>query len=546
MFQRLTLTAFLIYICGFAAFAQKPGAGLPDTQPLTPAQQHEKDIRLYDPLDKSNPAAPPPDSPTNPGTPAASETTPATGDSAVRRDAPPPPLPGSVAASNDRMQGNSRRSGPQVVSGDPDAPVQEYSGPAVLSRSYTISRPVVSREVRWTPMLGISEIYDTGLTGGKLNPDGSLANAASFGNSYRWGLSGRHFWKHDQAGLDYTGYYNHYGSNSRYNGANQLLNADFGHEFSRRLTLNLTESGSILTQGYSLLNSSVVQGSSIANVDLAASPTTQILDLGIRQFTSMVDLTYRKSARLSFNAGGGFFAVQRTGLGTFGNTGYEAKADVNYRYTRRMTLGLYYSFIDYTFSQHIQISNINTTGVIFSYALGRSTQFRSRLGVSRAESQGLNTVTIDPTIAALIGRSTTIVDQYRLALFSDASAELVRDFGRNRTANLSYARGISPGNGVLMTSIQETEAGTFSMALLNRYTATAGAGHTKLSSASQTISQYGTNYVTFMLSRDFRHGLGANFQVDYRRFTLTNAPILHSQFRVSTGVTWGPTEGRLW
>ena len=357
---------------------------------------------------------------------------------------------------------------------------------------------------------------------------------------------GRHFWKHDQAGINYTGNYSQYASKAGYNGTNQFLNADLAHEFSRRLTLNLVETGSITNQSNALINEAAAPGMSVANLDLAASPTTAILDEGIRQFTSMADLTWRKSARLSVNFGGGFFAVERTGADLFGNTGYQARADVSYRYTRKMTVGLYYSYTDFTFTKHIEISNANTFGAIFSYALGPRTQFRSRTGVTRSESEGLTTVTIDPAIAALIGRSTAIVDSYRLALLSDISAELVKDFGRNRTANISYARGIAPGNGVLLASMQETESGSFSTMLTRRFRATAGAGHTKLSSISQTIAEYGTTYVTFGVSRTYSHGLASNFQVDYRRFSLSNEPVLHSQFRVSTGITWGPGEDRLW
>ncbi|MEP6714948.1 MAG: hypothetical protein ABJC09_05200 [Terriglobia bacterium] len=534
MLRPCTVAVILICLSGLAAPAQNPPPTAPDSQqPLSPAEQHEKYIRTYDPLDKSNPA----------GEPATQQDT---GSGQAGQNAATP-LPGSVAASNELTPVNPRRSGPQVTTGDSDSsPVQEYAGPAVLSRSYTIARPMVARQVRWAPTLGISGIYDTGLSGGKVNPDGSLANVGAFGESYQWGFSGRHFWKHDQAGLEYTGNYNHYNGNSGYNGSNQLLNADLAHEFSRRLTLNLVESGSITSQSNSLLDPALAAGISAANLDLGASPSTQILDQGTRQFTTMADITWKKSARLSFDLGGGFFAVDRTGVGFYGNTGYQARGDVNYRYSRRTTIGLYYSFLDYTFSQHIQTSNTNIFGAIFSYAFGRTTQFRSRVGVARAESEGLTSVAIDPSIAALIGRSTSIVDQYRLSYLSDISAEVVKDFGRSRTANLSYARGISPGNGVLLTSVQETESGAFSMKLLHRYLASATAGYTKLTSASQTISQYGTKYVKFSLSRNYRHGLAGNFEVDYRRFTLSNAPVLHSQFRVSTGVSWGPGEGRLW
>jgi hypothetical protein len=549
MCLRASFVASLMFLYAGLAIAQdeapaaqppKAEGGLHDTRPLSPAQQRDRDIRVYDPFDKSTPA---PVREDGAGPDGATVETPR---APIQGTAPAPP-PGSAKASNELAPKNPRSSGPQVIADDPDlAPVQEYTGPAVLSRSYTISRPMTPRQVKWSPELGISGLYDTGLTGGKINPDGSLANIDAFGTSLSWGLTGRHFWKHDQAGLDYRGSYNHYNSSSGYNGSNQFLNADFSHEFSRRLVLNLVESGSITNQSNALVNQFSVPGSSPANLDLAASPSTQILDQGMRQFTSMMDLTWRKSARLSVNFGGGYFAVDRTGAGLLGNTGYQARADVNYRYTRKMTIGAYYSFTDYTFTKHIQISNADTFGGIFSYALARRTQIRLRAGVTRAESEGLTTVAIDPAIAALIGRGTAIVDEYHLMFLSDISAEVVKDFGRSRTGNISYTRGIAPGNGLLLTSVQETESGAFSMTVLHHYKASAGAGHTKLSSAGQSIGLYETTYATFGLGRTYNHGLGTNFQMDYRRFSLSSQPILHSQFRISTGITWGPGDEKLW
>jgi hypothetical protein len=456
------------------------------------------------------------------------------------------PLPGSVAASNRQSIVNPRSQGPQVVSGDGEEnPVQaDYAGPAVLSRSYTLARPTLPQQVKWTPSFGANTTYQTGLTGNKVSPDGSLPSESSVGTSLTWGFAGRHFWKHDGLGIDYSGNYNSYRSASAYSGSNQSLNADYSHEFSRHLTLSLVESGSMYSQSYALQNTAVMPGTSVANINLAASPSVAVLDQGTSQFTSMADVTYQKSARLSFNTGIGYFGVQRSGS-LFGNTGSQARADVNYRYNRKTTVGIYYSFSDYNFSRHVEIYNAQTLGGIFSYAFNRSTQFRFRGGATRSESEGLTSVPIDPVIAILIGRGSTIVDEYHRSVQTDISAEFARDLGRNRSLTLAYTRGIAPGNGLILSSTQEFLTIGISARWFRIYAASLGVGRTTLSSVSQTTGKYDTEYASFSLSRPVMRGMTASFGVDYRKFKLSNQPNLQNQLRISTGFSWSPS-GKLW
>jgi hypothetical protein len=529
--------------------------GLTDERPLTPAEQREKQIRAYDPLDKNDPRdTRQSDREKGQG---ASKQKDARETSAPRRrrDA----LPGSVAASNQSGPVNPRSEGPEVTDDSGLEAAQQYTGPAVLSRSYTLSRPMTPEQVKWSWNIGYMEAYSTGLLAGPGQANGTISTIDSFGHSLRWSLTGRHFWKHDQIGLDYAGNQNNYAKNSSYNGSNQSLNLDYTHEFSRTLFLNLIESGSIYSTSYSLENPLGAPGVTPANLDLQASPAVQVFDQGTKQFTSMADLTWKKTARLSFNLGGGFFVVERQGYqslgsagaggypGLFGNTGYQARADVTYRYTRKMTVGAYYSFTNYVFTHHIDVSNSNTVGAIVSYAFGRTMQLRLRTGVSQVQNLGYNTVPVDPVVALLTGRNFGIVDAYTSRWSPDASAELVKDFGRQRSMNFSYARGISPGNGLQLTSSQENITGGFSMRLFRRYTAAVSGGRSKLQSLALNFGNYDSEYVTLSVTRPYAHGITGVFSFDYRTYNVTNVAVSNqSQMRISSGITWGPGEGKLW
>jgi hypothetical protein len=259
---------------------------------------------------------------------------------------------------------------------------------------------------------------------------------------------------------------------------------------------------------------------------------------------NQVGLTWRKSARLSFSGSGGAFFVTRTG-GLYGNTGYQAQGDVNYRLTRKTTTGVYYSYTGYTFTHRVNVSNMHTVGGIYSYALGKTAQIRLRAGVTRIENEGLRTVTIDPAIAVYLGQSTGIVNSYRLSSTSDVSAEFVKDFGRNRSANVSYVRGVSPGNGLQLTSLQQGFSGNFSMRLFRNYLVNAAGSKTSLSGVSQNNGTYDSQSFGLGVSRPLVHHINADFRVEYRTYNITAAPNLDHQWRVSTGFSWNPGENWL-
>ena len=104
-------------------------------RPLTPEQVREQLIRQYDPLDRSDDQA-------------AKEQADRRSDRDQKKSAQTDtPLPGSIAAS----ERDAQRTGPRVAESDAtDEPVQEYTGPAVLSRSYSVNRPLIPQELKWT------------------------------------------------------------------------------------------------------------------------------------------------------------------------------------------------------------------------------------------------------------------------------------------------------------------------------------------------------------------------------------------------------------
>ena len=155
--------------------------------------------------------------------------------------------------------------------------MQEYTGPAVLSRSYSVNRPLIPQELKWTESVGASAIYDSGAT---VFENGNVGGSSPIGEAFSWSIAGRHFFGHDQIGFSYNGNYTQYSQAIGLSGANNTAAFDYSHYFSRRLSANVGLTGLILSQNYALNNPDVGPGTTVANVNLGTSPI-QITDNGV-------------------------------------------------------------------------------------------------------------------------------------------------------------------------------------------------------------------------------------------------------------------------
>jgi hypothetical protein len=514
---------------------QAPDAGTPadprntpdrdkDLKPLTPEQQREEQIRQFDPLDR-----------TAATDQAAKEKEKAAQD---RKDAQTDtPLPGSIAAS----ERDAQRAGPRVAEGDAtDEPVQEYTGPAVLSRSYSVNRPLIPEELKWKESVGFSELYDSALT---YFTNGSVSSGAPIGESVSWSVAGRHYFEHDQIGFSYSGNFTHYAGGGL-TGSNNSVALDYGHFFSRRLSMNLGLSGMALSQNYALNNPEVGPETTVANVNLGTSPNVQITDNGVKQASLQGDFVWQQTARLSFDGGATYFGVERDTPGLLGMTGRQLHADANYRLTRQLTVGSYYSVSDYVYAHGFGTSNINTVGGIVSYAFSRTWQLRLRGGVSDIDSRGFQQIPVPPSIAALLGQSMGIVDVSSQTKTSDLSAQIVKDFGRTRTVNVAFAHGVAPGNGYYQTSTQESISAAFTGQFFRKYNFRAGLSYTTLNSITAALGTYKSDGASISFSRSFNRGFSGSFGVDYRHYDVAGFASLRNELRISSGVSWGRS-GRL-
>ena len=514
-------------------------------RPLTPQEERDRAIRRYDPRSILDPVDKQQD------TGLGASPSPGQRDSGTLTQRPlpaPRALPGSVAAGQPDFV-NPRSQGPQIL--DPnqsDNSAPDYSGPAVLSRSYTLSRPTVPREAKLTPSLGFSEGYDTGV-GAIITPGVTPTARGSLVTTFTWNVSGRQTWKRDIVGINYSGNYSRYVGARLFNGGNHSVSLQYNHALSRHLSFGLAQSAISTTQSQSLLSNALPADTSIANVNLALSPVSQPIDYGSRQASTQGNLTWRKSARTSVDFGGGFFYVDRTGItgAARGTTGTQAQAELKYRYSRKVTVGTYFSYTNYVFSKHASVSNSTTFGGLISYALDRATQVRLRTGITQLETESLYVVRFPVELIPILGQVGGIAVLYQQTHLQDVSAEFSHDFGRQTTARVSYARGVAPGNGVLLTSTHEALSGSFSLKVFRRYSANVSFMDDTLAAIETGTNLTFTNRVLqFSISRPHSHGMVSHYSIDWRSFTTLGSTVPQTQLRFTTGVSWSPGEGKLW
>ena len=516
-----------------------PKTGLP----INPADVRDQEIDQHDPLktpappaeQKDQSGADKPGSLQQPADDRRSATPKTTGDE---------PLPGSIAASNAANKNN-------LIGADtidsPDAGAGGYNGPAVLTRSYTLARPMTPQQIRWH--LAFAYIQSAGF--GNPQPPAEGQTTASPSSVYEsesisWSASGRHIWRHDQAGFAWSSGTSFANQSNVLRGSNNSFNIDYEHVFSRKMSAQFVESLQFLSQNYSLQNPTYAPGVTPANLNLAISPETQLLNQSIKQSSSQVSLTYQKTARLSFNVAASYILVSYGTNGT-GTTGRQVSGDVNYRLTRKTTIGVSYAYTNYRYSHDVSNSDAHTIGLIYSYALTRTMQLRANVGGTQFESLGYALVPVPAQLAPFLGTGATIADVYSHRRVSSISAQLVKDFGRTRTSSISYSRSLSPGNGLLLTSMETSIGANYGMSVLRHIPITSGLTYVKLSSAAGGIvADSRSEAASISTSRQFpRRRLTVSLIYSYQLYKVANTPITQHNSVISVSFGWSPPDNSL-
>ena len=159
--------------------------------------------------------------------------------------------------------------------------------------------------------------------------------------------------------------------------------------------------------------------------------------------------------------------MRRRSQSLAGVTGAGARGDVQYRLTRRTTVGALYQFNHYVFTRSLGGTDIH--GVAGSYAVqfSRFLELSGYAGVMRVESKAFQSSVIDPVIAALLGIGGGANHTYD-RLYSERQRSPFRTFHRG-VAYASVGHTVTPGNGLFLTSVSTAINGGYTYTGLRRW-----------------------------------------------------------------------------
>jgi hypothetical protein len=418
------------------------------------------------------------------------------------------------------------------------------AGPALLTRGQAPTA-MISPQIDLRPFAEVTGLYDTGLSGVTLNNQGQLANFAAGGVEVDGGISGTHSWEHTTIGLDYRGALRQYTQQTYYDGTDQSLMLGVTHHISKHVSLALRESAGMFSRESSLsgLPQTVPFDPSYSYI-----PATDFFDNRTIYGSTQADLTIQKSARLSFDFGGDGFATRLRSTALYGTTGGAARGDVQYRVTRRTTLGAAYNFTHFDFTGVFSGTDIHS--VVGSYAarLTEHVEFTAYAGMQRAETKFIQSVPVDPVVAALIGATEGAVVIHGINWTPTANGRLSRTY-QNGVLYVAGGHTVTPGNGLFLTSKMTTVMAGYAYTGLRRWSfnseASAGLGK----SIGNVTGDYNTYAGTLTVSRHIsgsfsavgsfsaRHYDSPDF-ANYRRTVYTT--------RIGIGFSPGDVPLRVW
>lgn len=412
----------------------------------------------------------------------------------------------------------------------------QYAGPAILSRG-DAPAALTSAPVAFRPFFEFSAIYDTGLAGVGVNQQGELATTAAEGIQFSGGVSGSHTWRHTTVGLDYRGDINHYFKQTFFDNSDQFLNLGIRHQFTRHISLNLRESAGLFDQGFNL---GAIEQAVPFDASQSLLPNTNFFDNRTEYLSTQADLIIQKTSRLSFDLGGAGYINRRRSTSLYGLTGANATGDVQYRLTRRITIGADYQYEHFSFTRIFSSTDLHSGAGSFSMRISKTLEFSGYAGFTRSESYFVQTVPVDPAIAALLGISNAQTVNYSIRYIPNLNGRFSRTV-HNGIIYLTGGHLVVPGNGLFLTSAQTTGALGYNYTGIRRWSFGVSAIYNKASSFGNIIGSYGNEGGVINASRQIARSFHAVFSFAGNRyisstFTQYNRPI----YAVRIGVGWSP------
>ena len=408
----------------------------------------------------------------------------------------------------------------------------QYAGPAILLRGEAPAA-MQGSAIDFRPFISFGAGYTAGLSGVSVDPQGNTINDSSSTLTVTAGVSGNHAWKHLSLGLNYTIGLSHNPGYSYYDGSNQTLSLGITDRLSRHATLVVRESAGISSNNFfsqPVLNAAVPFDPSTTYI-----PRNDFFDNRTIYLSTQADLTVQKSTRLSFDIGADGFLQRRRSTALYGVTGAGARADMQYRISRRSTIGIGYNYGHYSYTGIFSSTDLHSVVATYAIRMTRSLEFSGYGGIMRSETKFVQLVPLDPVIASLLGVSAAKEVSYQTIRIPNVGARISYAV-RNGTFAAYGGHSIIPGNGVFLTSTSTTVGLSYIYTGLRHWSVNTSLGYNTSSSLGNVLGGYGSYTGSASISRQivkYTHGFLSAY------FSKYNSPDFHNYNRWTYGFQMG-------
>jgi len=414
----------------------------------------------------------------------------------------------------------------------------QYAGPAILSRGEAPSAMNVP-QLDFIPFLSLLGVYDTGLAAVSVNSQGQLANVDSAGVEADFGISGVHSWSHTKISLNYAGAARDYTQATYYDGIDQSLMLSIIHQFSRHVTLTLSENAGEFSYTYGLAG---LYPTVSFDPSTTYTPNTDFFDNRTIYAYTRALLTYQRNARLSFSFGGDGDLTRRRSSALYGVTGEDATGDVQYRVSRRTTIGANYQFTTFSYTGLFSNSNMNRFSGTYAAQLSRTWEFTGYAGITREENKFPQAVPVSPVIQALLGITQAEVVFHAVNWLPTYSGRLSKTLTHG-VAFISGGRTVTPGNGLFLTSNMYSGQAGYTYTGIRRWGFSFSGGYDRSESIGNVIGEYADSSAGLQITRQISHVVHAAGGITARRYQSSSyAAYNRPMWDARIGLTFSPRD----
>jgi hypothetical protein len=415
--------------------------------------------------------------------------------------------------------------------------MQSYDGPSILGRTGPAAGVRGNQAVPMHFQASVEGTYDSALLGFGLDSNGQFQSAGSAGVMANLNVGGRKLWRRSFVGMEYTANYGHYTRQSFFNGTNHSMNLAAGTQLGRKWQLFTELMGG--TSNRFLGNSPFFRASEF---EVQAAPTQELFDSRMFFLGNQTSAVYNINRRQSFRMSGNASTVRRRARGLVDMKSYGASADWVRRVSRRTSIGASYAFNHFDFEKIFGESDIHTLGVHLSRSIGRDWELRLGVTGAKQSTVGVRTVALDPVLAAILGRTSGTEVFESNNLIYGYEGRVTRQIGRS-SLSMHAMRGINPGNGFFLTSVNQMAGVTFNRNVTRNFGMTGSAGYSRMTSLGFASGAFSGWTAGIAVNRKITEDLGLVGRYDWRTFDLAQTNFGRTGYRVTIGLSYHPKDG---